>query len=269
MSDLVLPVNNGKVTGSNTATETTKEVKNTRGTTDLGQDAFLKLLICEMQNQDPLEPTSNTEWISQMATFSQLEELQSISKASENSQMFTMVGKNVIVKVTDDEGNVTLKSGMVDFISMSGGQAKFSVNGNLYSMSDLYSLVDAEYYYDQCKPDMEEAVEFSFNGDAPEDLTFKVNMGEEIAKATEVAVVVNGAILSPNYVILDGNEVTVKADILQELPVGDYKFSLVFNDKNYTTVDDKLHVMIHNSHPTADAETEEATDTQNKTVEEI
>ncbi len=39
-------------------------------------ETFLNLLVAEMTNQDPLEPTSNTEFITQMAQFSQLQYLQ-------------------------------------------------------------------------------------------------------------------------------------------------------------------------------------------------
>ena len=111
MSDLMMPVENGKVLENN-ATTTTAEKKETKGTTNLGQDAFLQLLIAEMQHQDPLEPTTNTEWISQMATFSQLEELQSLSKTTENTQIFSLVGKTVIVSTEDASGNKQLKEGV-------------------------------------------------------------------------------------------------------------------------------------------------------------
>ena len=69
MSDLIQPIVDGKIPTS-TATTTTSEKTETKGTTNLGHDAFLQLLVCEMQHQDPLEPTTNTEWISQLATFS-------------------------------------------------------------------------------------------------------------------------------------------------------------------------------------------------------
>lgn len=248
MADLVQPIVDGKIPES-TATTTTKKKEETKGTTNLGHDAFLQLLVCEMQHQDPLEPTTNTEWISQLATFSQLEELQSLSKTTENSQLFSLIGKNVIVKTESAIGKETLKTGTVDFISMSGGEAKFSVGGALYSMDQLYSVVDADYLYDKNKPSVIEKVEFKFNGDEPEDLVFKVNMGETPAEATEVAVLVGNAVLSSDYVILDGDTVTIKKEILQELEEGAYQFSVVFNDKNLTTVDDMLKVEIYNSHP--------------------
>lgn len=262
MSDLIQSVVDGKIT-KNTATTTSSEVKNTRGTTELGQDAFLQLLVCEMQHQDPLEPTTNTEWISQMATFSQLEELQALSKTTENSQIFSLVGKNVIVSTEDANGNKETKSGVVDFINMSGGKAQFSVNGALYSMDELYSVIDTDYLYDKNKPGVTEKVNFSFNGDEPEDLSFKVSMGEDIAKASDVAVLVGNAIIEPEYVVLSGNTVTVKKEILQELSEGTYQFSIVFDDANLTTVDDMITVNIYNSHPTVaeDAESEETAET--------
>lgn len=48
-------------------------------TRTLGQDAFLKLLITQLENQDPTQPKSDAEFIAQLATFSQLEKLTEIS----------------------------------------------------------------------------------------------------------------------------------------------------------------------------------------------
>ncbi len=269
MSDLMMPVDNGKVL-ENHATTTSVEKKETKGTTNLGQDAFLQLLVAEMQHQDPLEPTTNTEWISQMATFSQLEELQALSKATENSQLFSLVGKNVIVSTEDASGNKQLKEGVVDFISMSGGEAKFSINGSLYSMEELYSVVDGTYRYEQNKPGVVEKVTFDFNGDEPKDLQFKVNLGTDNAKATDVAVLVGNAIIDSDYVVLSGDTVTVKQEILQELEAGNYQFSVVFDDEKLTTVDDMLTVNIYNSHPSPkeDSESGAAEETESEKITE-
>ncbi len=55
------------------------------GTKDLGEDQFLSLLVTQLKNQDPLQPMENTEFITQLATFSSLEKLTSIESILKKS----------------------------------------------------------------------------------------------------------------------------------------------------------------------------------------
>jgi flagellar basal-body rod modification protein FlgD len=51
---------------------------NTLENSGLGENAFLKLLVTQMQNQDPLNPQDNSAFLAQLAQFSSLEQLQGI-----------------------------------------------------------------------------------------------------------------------------------------------------------------------------------------------
>lgn len=50
------------------------------GTDALGRDAFLSLLVTQLQHQNPLEPQADGEFLAQLAQFSSLEQLQEIKK---------------------------------------------------------------------------------------------------------------------------------------------------------------------------------------------
>ena len=73
------------------------------GTRDLGQDAFLKLLSTQLQNQDPTKPQDNGEFIAQLATFSQLEKLTTIS--AKLDQIGTALGVTLTDGTETDSSN--------------------------------------------------------------------------------------------------------------------------------------------------------------------
>lgn len=133
----------GKVYANTTPDNLSPE---TKGTSAMGKDQFLQILVAEMQYQDPLEPTTNTEWVSQMATFSQIEELQNMSEAMSTGQAQNLVGKYVIMATTDDKGETRYTSGKVETLEIREDGTYLSINGYLYNKDDLYSVVDEEYY---------------------------------------------------------------------------------------------------------------------------
>lgn len=141
---MALTVENGKVESEYTETY---QKKDTTGTSELGKDAFLQLLVTQLQHQDPLSPQDNSEFVAQLAQFSSLEALQNLSSSMGNSQALGLVGKNVIIEVGKSKGvsETTTVAGYVDYVQMVEGKAKLSINEELYDFEDLDCVID-DYY---------------------------------------------------------------------------------------------------------------------------
>lgn len=141
-SNLVAPVKDGKIQETESQSSLAKSKAKKAG---YSKDTFLQLLVAEVQNQDPLEPTSNTEWISQYATFSELEAMNNMSSSFDLSRASELVGKTVVLNTTNEAGKTTTIQGKVDYVTYEGGQAYLSVNGSTYSMDDLHDVIDTDY----------------------------------------------------------------------------------------------------------------------------
>ena len=87
-------------------------------TSALGREDFLKLLIAQLQNQDPMQPAKDTEFVAQLATFSSLEQLisandnlQSLALGQANlvnSQALNLIGKEALL---ESNGQIGISSG--------------------------------------------------------------------------------------------------------------------------------------------------------------
>ena len=139
---LVAPVKDGQVV--ETASQSSLKKANSANN-GMDKDAFLQLLVAQMQYQDPLEPTSNTEFVSQYAQFSQVEQMQNMAASTELARASSLVGEQVYVKTTTSSGEPKYIYGKVDYVVYEGNKAYLAINEELYSLDDLDTVVDAEY----------------------------------------------------------------------------------------------------------------------------
>lgn len=117
------------VTNSNTTT--TKKTND-----ELGKDDFLKLLVSQLQNQDPLSPMQDQEFIAQMAQFSSLEQMQNMNSSILISQASSMIGTEITWQ--DTSGNV--KKGLVASVEISGKTPSLKVDDTLVDLSMVKSV---------------------------------------------------------------------------------------------------------------------------------
>ncbi|MBP2629400.1 MAG: flagellar hook capping protein [Firmicutes bacterium] len=111
---------------------TTKVAKTTSGSS-MGKDEFLQLLVTQTKYQDPLDPQSNSEYASQLAQYSSLEQMQNLNTTTNSSQANSLVGK--YVAWADSKGNTF--TGTVSSVKYSDGTAKLMVGSTEVGLSSL------------------------------------------------------------------------------------------------------------------------------------
>jgi flagellar basal-body rod modification protein FlgD len=95
----------------------------------LGKDDFLKLLVTQLKNQDPLNPMDDREFIAQLAQFSTLEQMQNMNSSINAIRAINLIGKNIYATITDKNGNSRTVIGKVDVVYKQNGEYFLEVNG--------------------------------------------------------------------------------------------------------------------------------------------
>ena len=135
---------NGEIQKNGVAASEAKN--NTAKSGDLDKEAFLQLLVTQMKYQDPLEPTDNTEYVSQLATFSELEQMTNLVASSDLTRASQLVGQYVTIKDKNETtGEETIIGGKVDYVTVENGKGYLNIGEGKYSIDKLDSVVDEKY----------------------------------------------------------------------------------------------------------------------------
>lgn len=140
---------NGAVTGnksvanveSQSAEENSKTEKSTSKTQQT-KDMFMKLLVAQMKYQNPLEPTDNTEYLKEMASFTQVEAIEDMSSSFEKMSGNSLVGS--IATATDDNG--VEHTGKVEYTFKKDGSTWLHIGDDDYSLDNVTGVKDSDYY---------------------------------------------------------------------------------------------------------------------------
>lgn len=142
----------------------------TRGTgsNSLGKDDFLKILMAQIKNQNPLDPMKDKEFISQMTQFSSLEQM---TNMSQSFQAFTesqslppviqyshLIGKEVSYPVYDQETGFVdrIETGMVQSVNQKDGQTHLELgNGGLVGVGEITKVSDIDQSTEDAENDVE------------------------------------------------------------------------------------------------------------------
>jgi flagellar basal-body rod modification protein FlgD len=131
--------------------DTTSSTSAVKGSKELDRDAFMQLLVTQMQNQDPLEPQGNEEFIAQLASFSSLEQMEQMNEnltslallqqsnalLSQLSESSSLIGQQVN---WNDTENGTSGTGVVESVRLQDGLTFLKIGGQdvpLFTVTDV------------------------------------------------------------------------------------------------------------------------------------
>lgn len=106
-------------------------------------DTFLNLLVAEMTNQDPMEPTSNTEFVTQMAQFTSLQYAKDSSTYAKSNYASSLVGKTVTASKMDGPDYV-VKTGVVESVTKNGDKYTIKIDGVTFDISNVTSITETK-----------------------------------------------------------------------------------------------------------------------------
>jgi flagellar basal-body rod modification protein FlgD len=120
--------------------------QNKRKTGELGKDEFLNLLVTQLKYQDPLEPMDDKEFISQMAQFSSLEQMQNVNRSISALKAFSLIGKYVYTDTNNAEGinKSEYVEGEVTGVKISAGSIYLVTGEQDIPMDNVISVTDVK-----------------------------------------------------------------------------------------------------------------------------
>lgn len=128
----------------NTETDSTQKEKKTRNTGEMGKDQFLQLLVTQLKYQDPLKPMDDKEFVSQMAQFSSLEQMQNLNSSMSSMKAFSLMGKSIYANYTDTEtGEQTFVNGIVEMVRVEKGKVFVRVGEHDIPIEEINEISDS------------------------------------------------------------------------------------------------------------------------------
>jgi len=122
-----------------------------QGPGELDKNAFLKLLVQQMKNQDPLEPQANGEFIAQLANFSSLEQMQTLNEnvvtlallQQSNALMEQLTQSSALIGQTVVYGD-TAQTGTVNSVKIQDGLAVLNIGGTDVPLADVTEVLGSD-----------------------------------------------------------------------------------------------------------------------------
>jgi len=221
-------VTENQITRDYLSTDTTGASTESTGSYEISKEQFLQLLVAQMEYQDPLNPMENTEFTSQLAQFSSLEQLYNLNDGFENLQLLLsaqtsfqaidLIGKSVKASgqfIGVNDGAITTGSFELPEYSSQTTVNIYDLNYNLIKSIDLSSQAAGRHEVDWDGTDSQ-GQEVS-NGVYFFEVAAQNQSGETISVSSYMEGEITGVTFASNgapILILNGLEIEL-ADVIE------------------------------------------------------
>jgi len=106
----------------------------------ISPSAFLNLMIAQMRNQDFLNPMDDTQFVTQMAQFSTMQQMMELAEYSKSNYAMSMVGKTVTASRFTVSGGLDTTTGVVKRISLVDNEYVLYIDDKRYMLSQVMEV---------------------------------------------------------------------------------------------------------------------------------
>jgi len=124
-------------------------ISTTASASDMQMD-YMKLLVTQLQNQNPLEPLDNKDMTAQLAQFSQLQQIEGLNtsfgkmlESVQRTYASSLIGREVSFKATTADGSIETATGDVEEVTIgNAGQIILTVDNQRVDLADVLAIRD-------------------------------------------------------------------------------------------------------------------------------
>lgn len=103
-------------------------------------DDFLNLMVAQLRNQDFMNPVDDTQYVTQLAQFATMSQMQELAANMKNNYALSLVGTNVTAAKFAVSGALIKETGPISKISLVNNSYEITVNGKTFSLSQIMEI---------------------------------------------------------------------------------------------------------------------------------
>lgn len=119
-------------------------------------DDFLNLMVAQLQNQDFMNPVDDTQYVTQLAQFATMQQMQEMATYMKTNYVMSLVGKEVTAARFTVSGELQKETGRVEKISLVDNEYAVYINGKRFSLNQIMELGASEDSSEHSKVSMDQ-----------------------------------------------------------------------------------------------------------------